>query len=477
MASIKTYQRQDGTVTYRVTWQLGGSREGAWQSEPFGADEGAAKVFKAMVEAAGHHWPDNWLPGVGLVDQAQIAAAARESSTQDASGPLLFRDHALHVIAHTTGVEERTRRDYERMVDNHMGRWHDWDVLATSGERALVRDRVAEWVQWLQDGERDPADPARWRREVVNGTVIIREPKSPKTIANHHGLLFTLMQALVDDGRRSDNPCVGTGLPRLDDKRRGRDSDWDEDDENAEMFVLEPDDFELLASNFDDQAAEDLARMIYETGTRWSEATSWQPRDRDPKTRRLRVRRAWKRQADNTERLGPPKSPMSRRDFPLSTRAEAIWARQSAGKERRDFVFKPPRAKRWRHSNYYHNRWLPAVYRSCRCAKHRAEDLRERHIAPRRSRGVKKITRADVVPCGCPGTLPRVPRIHDLRHSFAARLVSKGIPIGRVSRILGHESVVTTERIYVHYLPHVDEDIVAVLDAGIVTEPPALRLA
>ena len=112
------------------------------------------------------------------------------------------------------------------------------------------------------------------------------------------------------------------------------------------------------------------------------------------------------------------------------------------------------------------------MYRACRCERHRAEDLTERHLAPYRRVGVRRVTRADVVPCGCPGTLTKVPRIHDLRHSYAAWLVSKGIPIGRVSRLLGHDSIVTTERIYTHYLPQVDEDVIAALD-----EPTVLATA
>lgn len=39
---------------------------------------------------------------------------------------------------------------------------------------------------------------------------------------------------------------------------------------------------------------------------------------------------------------------------------------------------------------------------------------------------------------------------HDLRHTFAARLLTKGVPIYKVSKILGHSSVVVTEQHYGH---------------------------
>jgi integrase len=41
-------------------------------------------------------------------------------------------------------------------------------------------------------------------------------------------------------------------------------------------------------------------------------------------------------------------------------------------------------------------------------------------------------------------------KFHDLRHTFAAHLLTKGVPIYKVSKILGHSSVVVTEQHYGH---------------------------
>jgi integrase len=41
-------------------------------------------------------------------------------------------------------------------------------------------------------------------------------------------------------------------------------------------------------------------------------------------------------------------------------------------------------------------------------------------------------------------------KFHDLRHTFASRLLTKGVPIYKVSKILGHSSVVVTEQHYGH---------------------------
>jgi len=47
-------------------------------------------------------------------------------------------------------------------------------------------------------------------------------------------------------------------------------------------------------------------------------------------------------------------------------------------------------------------------------------------------------------------------RMHDLRHTFASRLVSRGVPIFYVSKLLGHKSISMTMR-YAHLAPEAYE--------------------
>lgn len=42
---------------------------------------------------------------------------------------------------------------------------------------------------------------------------------------------------------------------------------------------------------------------------------------------------------------------------------------------------------------------------------------------------------------------------HALRHRFCTILIQKGVPITKVSKIMGHASIAITERIYLHLLP------------------------
>lgn len=55
--------------------------------------------------------------------------------------------------------------------------------------------------------------------------------------------------------------------------------------------------------------------------------------------------------------------------------------------------------------------------------------------------------------------LAKVPRVHDLRHTHAAWLLTDGVPLLAVSRRLGHESIKVTADVYGHLLPEADDTI------------------
>ena len=58
----------DGSLTARVIWRPGGTRDASRVWETFGAGSDAQNLaradgFKRMVEAAGQRWPDGWVKG------------------------------------------------------------------------------------------------------------------------------------------------------------------------------------------------------------------------------------------------------------------------------------------------------------------------------------------------------------------------------------------------------------------------------
>ena len=58
--------------------------------------------------------------------------------------------------------------------------------------------------------------------------------------------------------------------------------------------------------------------------------------------------------------------------------------------------------------------------------------------------------------------LPMV-KIHSFRHSYASNLIRAGIPLFKVSRLLGHSSIATTSDIYGHLMQDEDDDILAAI--------------
>lgn len=222
--------------------------------------------------------------------------------------------------------------------------------------------------------------------------------RSPKTIKSTINLLSTCLQLAIDDGHLTANPCRRVRLPKA--QLGGAEARFLTHDELAQLVDAMPAHYKALVI------------FLVGTGLRWSEATALQGRHVNLAAGTVRVEQAWKRVPGKGYDLGPPKTPKSRRTVNPAVMALAVV--RPLLSEPSAFVFTTPSGGHVSHSNFYTNVWQPA----CKRAK-----------------------------------LNPPPRIHDLRHSHASWLISDGIQLEAVQDQLGHESILTTRKVYGHLLP------------------------
>lgn len=222
---------------------------------------------------------------------------------------------------------------------------------------------------------------------------------SAKTIKNVIHMLSSSLALAIDEGHLTKNPCRRVRLPKpgLD----VIDARFLTHEEFGALYAAIRPDYQPLVA------------FLVGTGMRWSEATAIEARHVDLARGTVRVEQAWKWQGKGKGyALGPPKSPKSRRTVNAAVGAlaavEPLLGKPTA------FVFQTQTGQVVRHNNFFNRIWRPG--------------------------------------CADAGFDP-APRIHDLRHTHASWLISDGVPLEAVQDQLGHESIVTTRKVYGHLLP------------------------
>lgn len=416
MASVVPRKNKDGEITsYQVKWRLGGARDGDWQTERFD-DDTAAKIFKAAVDEAGQQWPLGWVKGKGYITAGEDDGAA-ETPTDER---FRFRNYALESIRQRTGAESRYRDACVTELETYIfPTFGECDIRSTDH---FSKATIASWIQLMKE------------TKVLRGAT--RAPMSPKTLKNLHGLLSSILKAatLEEPPLRLRNPCELSSLPRTDDQ-----GVEDEDDEDMEF--LEPDEVEGIVSCLERPEDQRLVRFAYATGLRWGELTALARRHLDgsePRKRRVRVARAWKRDKERGYYLGKPKTKRSRRTLRISPSTWQDAVDQGAGSGPSSaLLFHNGKGERLPYSTFY-DRWVLAVKR--------AKEL---------------------------GLVPdyKFPTLHDLRHSHAAALISRGHSLTYVQRRLGHESITTTSDRYGHLLEEADDAAMETIEASLGARP------
>ena len=451
MATLKTITGKRGE-SYKVEWREGGSRNGAWRTETFNPqknpvrDRAAAEDFCEAVNAAGQNWPDFYAPGLGYLTPAQFLASERAAAAEPAvAGPAVMTldEFAPGHIDSLTKVEPATKSRYQQLYRDRVKPYFG-EINLRDDEAPTPRD-ARNWVNSLIEGERNPdydpdaEDPEscpEWRRE----------PCSAKTLKNTHSIVSLLFKAAVEEKVRHSNPFYKVPLPSPDDDAEG----------DEEMCYLEPEEFALLLDCVAIDARP-LTEFLAGTGLRFGEATALKIKDLhlDDAKPHFRVWRAWKQGG----RLGTTKTKQGKRRVGLTPDQVVMLRGAIAGRERdrNGFVFIGPSGGAWSHSTFYQERWQHGLYRAVRCPECRAADF-EAGIG---RRGMRGLTLEFIVPCGHDGTLGRILRVHDLRHTHVAWLIRLNVPLLAISRRLGHKSIQITADRYGHLLPEVEEEMVA----------------
>ncbi|MEU2510502.1 tyrosine-type recombinase/integrase [Streptomyces syringium] len=416
MASIVERPKSDGSLTFQVRWRDGGSRGSKIETENF-PDIESAEQFKKLVDAHGQHWPHGWVRGQGFVEEPAVP------------GDRPFVEWALRYVRRLTGIDERTRDDYEREIRLHLSL-----IVHTTHSGLIIppticnvtADDVADWVRAETEGLPDPGDPSKW----------LRRKADPKSIRTRHGLMYSIFQAAVeaDPPLRAKNPCKGTSLPRIDDHI------------NEEMCFLEREEYTRVRIEITDPDAGDLTDWLVGSGTRWGEATALQVQDLNLHSEKptATITRAWKKGKKGSGTglyLGPPKTKRGRRVLRLTPSQVVMLRRRTAGRSPEEFVFRTSMGKVWHHANFYNRKWRPAV-----------EAAMEKGLT-------------------------KCPRIHDLRHTHVAWLIAARIPLAKIQARLGHESISTTVDRYGHLLEGLDDEVSDAVEAALsVPAQPALRM-
>jgi integrase len=451
MATLKTITGKRGE-SYKVEWREGGSRNGAWRTETFNPqknparDQKAAEDFCEAVNAAGQNWPDFYAPGLGYLTPAQFLASGRVAAaepTVPGVAVMTLDEFAPGHIDSLTKVEPATKVRYQQVYRDRVGPFFGAANLRDD-DAPTARD-ARKWVNALIEGEKNPEyDPDAENPE--DCPEWLREPCSAKTVRNTHSVVSLLFKAAAEEKLRHFNPFYKIPLPSPEDDAEG----------DEEMCYLDPEEFALLLDAMDIDARP-LTEFLAGTGLRFGEATALKIKDLhldDPKPH-FRVWRAWKQGGH----LGTTKTKQGKRRVGLTPDQAGMLRMATAGRERDRgaFVFLGPGGGAWPHSTYYSQRWQHALYRATRCPACRAADY-EAGIG---RRGYRDLTMEHIVPCGHDGTLERIPRVHDLRHTHVAWLIRLNVPLLAISRRLGHKSIGITADRYGHLLPEVEDEMVA----------------
>ncbi|UGT71566.1 site-specific integrase [Nocardia gipuzkoensis] len=325
--------------------------------------------------------------------------AERRSPTPDGADKMTWGEWEPVWAAARIVRKSTNRSDVARLRDHVRPRWQK-EAL-----RSITTDDVQKWV-----------------------TDLSNSGMAPSTVAKCYYLLSSSMKAAHLARRIDVNPCKGITLPKP-----GPMPERYLDDEEVRAIEVSLDSFDLA-----------VVELLLGTGVRLGEAMGLHWESVDLKRREIVVEWAY----DPVEHeMNPPKD-YERRTIPIGDKLTKLLKtrldRGGIGKPAPAPVKYPRNARVHSGLVLAHTQGRPFD----------SSNLRDRFEASVRIAYVGRgRTRHQI------GHV----RLHDLRHTYASRLLERGIPIEDVSRLLGHASVTTTMR-YAHRAKSRWDSVRAALD-------------
>lgn len=366
MATVRERVKKDGTATYQVRWV--DRRTGKQTSETF-ARETDARQFRGLVDGARQTLPAGWVSGLGFIE------------ADDPDSDWTVSSWATYAIAARSGITPNTRDGYQRQIRKH------FHPIGAQPLSMLRRSLVSAWIGELTE-----------------------RGLSPKSVADMHGLLSSVLNDAVRDGIIDGNVAEGLKLPA----RHGIAA--------PKMVVLTRAERQRLIDATDPQYRL-FVDLLAETGLRISEAAALEARHFIAPGRII-VEQSLRRDPGGTV-VAPTKTRRSVRTISVTPRLGLLLAAHVHNLAGEDHIFRTAQGAR---------------------------------IHVPRSRSVywnAAVEKAGLRPSPTP---------HDLRHSHASELLGAGVPIFKVQRRLGHESIATTADTYGHLMPDSDDEIIAALE-------------
>lgn len=259
---------------------------------------------------------------------------------------------------------------------------------------------------------------------------------APKTVRNIRDVLRMIMRLAIRSGAIKVNPVAEISVGRAHKK---------------ELVFLDPDQIMSLArevsappqryrqgerrvSGYPEYGL--FVRFAAYTGLRAGELVGLRVKDLELLHRRVQVFQSAS-EAYGQLQIVPTKT-YERRSVPIPRSFIDELAELVAGRTAENYVWLSPQGGPFRYSNWFKRHFRPAV------------------------------TRADV---------PEETRFHDLRHSYAALLISQGAHPRAMMERLGHSTITVTLDNYGHLFPKLDADLDDALDGVYRSAAPSSVLA